>query len=69
MPESKAAFMTLAEVQSYLSIKSRKTLLSYIRKGNLSAIKMGGTRWRISRKALDAFVNHDSGNGAKHEDS
>jgi excisionase family DNA binding protein len=65
-PEAEAAFMTLAEVQTYLNIRSRKTLLSYIHKGNLPAVKMGGTRWRIARKAVEAFMKRYSVNGMEH---
>ena len=48
--------MTFPEVQTYLQIKSRKTLLKYIRTGDLPAFKLGGTRWRILRKDVDAFT-------------
>ncbi len=50
-------FMTLAEVQLYLGIKSRKTLLKYIKAGKLAAIKMGGTRWRVQRAHVRDFIN------------
>jgi len=49
--------LTFSEVQSYLGIKSRKTLLKYIRTGLLPAFKLGGTRWRISRQNVDAFLS------------
>lgn len=56
LTESKQ-FMTFPEVQSYLGIKSRKTLLKYIRKGILPAFKLGGTRWRISHMDIEKFIH------------
>lgn len=52
-------FMSLPEVQDYLGIKSRKTLLKYIRSGKLPAFKLGGTRWRISMENIKTFLNKD----------
>jgi len=50
--------MTFEEVQTYLGVKSRKTLLKFIRNGKLPAFKLGGTRWRFLRSDLKKFVNH-----------
>jgi excisionase family DNA binding protein len=61
--EKSSRFMTLAEVQLYLGIKSRKTLLKYIKAGKLAAIKMGGTRWRVQRSHVRAFINGSPKNG------
>ncbi len=62
--------MTFAEVQSFLGIKSRKTLLKYIRNGKLTAFKLGGTRWRISRANINAFIeygnNHENGSNGSN---
>gem|GEM_PF-2455462 len=49
-------FFTLSEAQSYLGIRSRKTILKYVSSGELSAYKVGGTRWRISRRDIDSFL-------------
>ena len=49
-------FLTLAEVQKYLGIKSRKTILKYIADGKLPAYKIGGTRWRIAYADVMAFL-------------
>lgn len=49
-------FLTLPEVQSFLGVKSRKTILKYIRQGKLTAYKIGGTRWRIALQDVDAFL-------------
>lgn len=50
-------FLTLPEVQTRLGIKSRKTVLKYIRAGELAAIKLGGTRWRISVHDFNRFLS------------
>ena len=52
-------FLTLAEVQSLLGIKSRKTVLKYITGGKLSAYKLGGTRWRIADSDVYAFLKKE----------
>ena len=49
-------FLTLSDVQAFLGIRSRKTILKYITKGELSAYKLGGTRWRISRQDVEDFL-------------
>ena len=54
----KKAFLSLAEVQTYLGIKSRKTILKYIQKGDLAAYKIGGTRWRVARHDVAAFLEN-----------
>ncbi|MBN1687525.1 MAG: helix-turn-helix domain-containing protein [Candidatus Omnitrophica bacterium] len=57
-------FLTFPQVQFYLGIKSRKTILKYIRNGILPAYKLGGTRWRIAEKDVRDFLDkHSSGNG------
>ena len=48
--------MSIPEVQSFLGIKSRKTILKYITSGKLSAYKVGGTRWRIAAADVTAFL-------------
>ena len=48
--------MTLSEVQEFLGIKSRKTILKYITTGKLPAYKIGGTRWRIAADDVKAFL-------------
>lgn len=50
-------FLTLPEVQALLGVKSRKTILKYIFRGELTAYKLGGTRWRIARQDVDRFIN------------
>ncbi|GEM_PF-3009271 len=50
-------FLTLAEVQALLGVKSRKTILKYIFRGHLPAYKLGGTRWRIAREDVNKFLN------------
>jgi excisionase family DNA binding protein len=51
-------FLTLTEVQAYLGIRSRKTILKYICNGRLPAYKIGGTRWRIRRSDIANFLTH-----------
>lgn len=48
--------MTLPEVQAFLGVKSRKTILKYITSGRLKAYKLGGTRWRIASEDVQAFL-------------
>ena len=50
-------FLSLPEVQTLLGVKSRKTILKYILRGELTAYKLGGTRWRIARRDVDKFLN------------
>ena len=54
--EKKQDFLSLPEVQSYLGIKSRKTILKYIKSGKLRAYKIGGTRWRFAFDDVHAFL-------------
>ncbi len=58
IPEKKSPerLLTLPEVQSYLGIKSRKTILKYIKNNELPAYKLGGTRWRISLSGVKTFL-------------
>jgi excisionase family DNA binding protein len=55
--KSKSQYLSLPQVQTLLGVKSRKTILKYIKSGQLSAFKLGGTRWRISREAMTEFLN------------
>ncbi|MBI3317338.1 MAG: helix-turn-helix domain-containing protein [Candidatus Omnitrophica bacterium] len=57
---SPAPYLTFAQAQSFLGLRSRKTLLKHIRTGALRAHKMGGTRWRIHRSELEKFVQGES---------
>ena len=57
--EKKQDFLSLPEVQSYLGIKSRKTILKYIKSGKLQAYKIGGTRWRFAFKDVHAFLKKE----------
>ena len=50
-------FLTFDEVCSYLGVKSRKTILKYIKSGKLQAYKLGGTRWRIALDDVEIFLN------------
>lgn len=54
--KSSERLLTLPEVQSYLGIKSRKTILKYIKSNKLPAYKLGGTRWRITLKDVEDFL-------------
>ncbi len=49
-------FLSLGEVQALLGIKSRKTIRKYIDTGELSAYKLGGTRWRVSQVDIETFL-------------
>ena len=49
-------YFSLPELQSLLGVKSRKTILKYIRSGKLAAYKIGGTRWRIAREDVETFM-------------
>ena len=60
--KSPERLLTLPEVQSYLGIKSRKTILKYIKNNELSAYKLGGTRWRISLKDVENFLKKQQHN-------
>jgi len=50
-------YLSLPEVQEHLGIRSRKTVLKLIRRGDLPAFKIGGTRWRISTIDLKRFLS------------
>jgi excisionase family DNA binding protein len=56
-------FFTLPQVQTFLGIKSRKTILKYIQSGKLPAYKLGGTRWRIAEKDVRVFLAHSEARG------
>jgi excisionase family DNA binding protein len=53
---NKNVFLTLPEVQAFLGIKSRKTVLKYITTGKLRAYKIGGTRWRVAYEDVMGFL-------------
>ena len=53
------SFLTIPEVQSFLGIKSRKTILKYIKSGKLPAYKIGGTRWRIAYDDVHSFLKKE----------
>ena len=57
-PKDGKTFLTLNEVQDYLGIKSRKTILKYINEGKLQAYKIGGTRWRIAYDDVMSFLKN-----------
>ena len=59
--EKSERFLTFSEVQDYLGVKSRKTVLKYIKNGELAAFKLGGTRWRISQADVDHFLAKQRG--------
>lgn len=46
---------TLQELESILETSTR-TLLTYIKKGKLKAVKIGG-KWKVSEANLQDFVN------------
>ena len=50
-------YFSIPEVQEQLGIKSRKTVLKLIRRGDLLAYKVGGTRWRIASVDLKNFLS------------
>ena len=52
----KQDFLSLPEVQVFLGIKSRKTILKYIKSGKLPAYKIGGTRWRFAYSDVHLFL-------------
>lgn len=53
-------YLTFSQSQSFLGLRSRKTLLKHIRSGALRAYKMGGTRWRIRRADLEKFIQGEN---------
>ncbi len=53
---------TLTEVEPILGV-SHRTLLDYVRKGKIKAVKIGG-KWKVSEENLKAFIN---GEGASKE--
>lgn len=57
--EIQQRFLSIPEVQSFLGIKSRKTILKYISTGKLRAYKIGGTRWRIATEEVTAFLKRE----------
>ena len=55
---AKNGFLSVPDVQNFLGIKSRKTILKYIQSGKLTAYKIGGTRWRISWDDVKSFLKN-----------
>ena len=55
--ENTKSFLTFSEIQTFLGVKSRKTILKYIKSGDLPAYKLGGTRWRISQEDINDFLS------------
>lgn len=53
---------TLTEVEPILGV-SHRTLLDYVKKGKIKAVKIGG-KWKVSEENLKAFIN---GDGASKE--
>ena len=53
---------TLTEVEPILGV-SHRTLLDYVKKGKIKAVKIGG-KWKVSEENLKAFIN---GEGASKE--
>ena len=51
--------LSLPETQSLLGVKSRKTILKYIRSGKLLTYKIGGTRWRIALEDIVTFLKQE----------
>lgn len=52
---------TLAEVTEILKV-TRRTIYNYIKAGQLKAVKIG-REWRVTQKALDAFLEHGTEDG------
>ena len=46
---------TLTEVEPILGV-SHRTLLDYVKKGKIKAVKIGG-KWKVSEENLKAFIN------------
>ena len=46
---------TLTEVEPILGV-SHRTLLDYVKKGKIKAVKIGG-KWKVSEQNLKAFIN------------
>ena len=53
---------TLTEVEPILGV-SHRTLLDYVKKGKIKAVKIGG-KWKVTEENLKAFIN---GEGASKE--
>ena len=52
---NKIIVYTLAEIETMLKV-TRRTLLSYIKVGKLTAVKIGG-KWIVTRENLERFIN------------
>lgn len=52
---------TLEELTSILKV-TRRTIYNYIKADQLKAIKIG-REWRVTQKALDAFLEHGTEEG------
>jgi len=60
---------TLDEVVDILKV-TRRTLYTYIKEGNLKAVKMG-KYWRITQENLQDFITHgtDIANGNRRKEN
>lgn len=56
--DDKITVYTLADLEKMLKI-SRRTLLSYIKAGKLTAAKIGG-KWIVTGENLDKFIGGKS---------
>lgn len=54
---------TLEEVAEVLKV-TRRTIYTYIKNGELKAVKMG-KYWRVSEAMLQDFINHGTGRQAQ----
>lgn len=52
---------TLGEITEILQV-TRRTIYNYIKAGQLKAVKIG-REWRVTQKALDAFLEHGTETG------
>ena len=52
---NKIVVYTLGEIETMLKV-TRRTLLSYIKAGKLTAVKIGG-KWIVTRENLERFIN------------
>ena len=52
---NKIIVYTLGEIETMLKV-TRRTLLSYIKAGKLTAVKIGG-KWIVTRENLERFIN------------
>jgi excisionase family DNA binding protein len=55
MDDNKIVVYDLKEIETMLKV-TRRTLLSYIKAGKLTATKIGG-KWIVTRENLERFIN------------